>query len=95
MASPVSRPSRPLRARLLQLNRGHWSIENRSHWRRDVTLGEDHSQVRSGCAPQVLAALNNTVLALMDFLHVPNVPNQMRFYQANPHEALRLLLVKL
>ena len=60
-----------------------------------MTLGEDHSQVRSGCAPQVLAALNNTVLALMDFLHVPNVPNQMRFYQAHPLEALRLLLVKL
>jgi hypothetical protein len=81
--------------RLLELNRGHWGIENRSHWRRDVTLGEDHSQVRSGCAPQVLAALHNTVLALMDFLHVPNVPNQMRFYQAHPLEALRLLLVKL
>ena len=71
------------------------TIENRSHWRRDVTLGEDHSQVRSGCAPLILAALNNTVLALMDFLHVPNVPNQMRFYQAHPLEALRLLLVKL
>lgn len=71
------------------------SIENRLHWRRDVTLGEDHSQVRSGRAPQVLAVLNNTLLALMDFLHVPNVPSQMRFYQANPLETLRLLLVKL
>lgn len=71
------------------------SIENRLHWHRDVTLGEDHSQVRSGRAPQVLAVLNNTVLALMDFLHVPNVPSQMRFYQANPLETLRLLLVKL
>jgi predicted transposase YbfD/YdcC len=81
--------------RLLGLNRGHWGIENRLHYRRDVTLGEDHSQVRSGCAPQILAALNNTVLALMDFLHAPNVPNQMRFYQAHPLEALRLLLVKL
>lgn len=88
-------PKRAPAEQLLGLNRGHWGIENRLHWRRDVTLGEDHSQVRSGCAPQVLAALNNTVLALMDFLHVPNVPNQMRFYQAHPLEALRLLLVKL
>jgi len=88
-------PKRADARRLLELNRGHWSIENRSHWRRDVTLGEDHSQVRTGCAPEVLAALNNTVLALMDFLHVSNVPNQMRFYQAQPLEALRLLLVKL
>ncbi len=81
--------------RLLQLNRGHWGIENCLHWRRDVTLGEDHSQVRTGRAPEVLAALNNTLLSLMDFLHVPNVPNQMRFYQAYPLEALRLLLLKL
>lgn len=88
-------PKKASAQRLLELNRGHWGIENRLHWRRDVTLGEDHSQVRSGCAPQVLTALNNTVLALMDFLHVPNVPNQMRFYQAHPLEALRLLLVKL
>jgi hypothetical protein len=88
-------PKRASAQRLLELNRGHWGIENKLHYRRDVTLGEDHSQVRSGCAPPVLAALNNTVLALMDFLHVPNVPNQMRFYQAHPLEALRLLLVKL
>ena len=72
-----------------------YTIENRLHWRRDVTLGEDHSQVRTGRAPEVLAALNNTLLSLMDFLHVPNVPKQMRFYQAYPVEALRLLLLKL
>ncbi len=33
--------------RLLGLNRKHWSIENRLHYRRDVTLGEDASQLRS------------------------------------------------
>jgi hypothetical protein len=35
-------------------------------FRRDVTLGEDHCQVRKGEAPLVLAALNNVVLALFD-----------------------------
>jgi predicted transposase YbfD/YdcC len=88
-------PKRASAKFLLELNRSHWSIENRSHWRRDVILGEDHSQVRTGRAPEVLAALNTTVLALMDFLHVPNVANQMRFYQAHPLEALRLLFLKL
>jgi hypothetical protein len=71
------------------------TIENRLHWRHDVTLGEDHSQVRTGCAPQILAVLNNTLLALMDFLGVSNVPAQMCIYQAHPIEGLRLLLVKL
>lgn len=33
-------------ARLLQLQQAHWRIENRLHYRRDVTMGEDTSQVR-------------------------------------------------
>jgi predicted transposase YbfD/YdcC len=72
--------------------RNHWAIENRLHWRRDVTLGEDQSQVRSGGKPQVLAALNNIVLALMDWLGVCNVPAQMRIFAAFPKLALDLLL---
>ena len=39
-------PTRASAARLLALVRGHWKIENRFHWRRDVTLREDHCQVR-------------------------------------------------
>src|ERR1700732_3281537 len=31
---------------LLRWARGHWSIENKSHYVRDVTLGEDASRVR-------------------------------------------------
>src|SRR5437879_3884106 len=52
--------------------RNHWAIENRLHWRRDVTLHEDQSQVRSVGKPQGLAALNNIVLSLMDWLGVRN-----------------------
>jgi hypothetical protein len=51
-------------ARLLWLVRKHWEIENGSHYRRDVTLGEDASRVRKGTAPQVMAALRNTVIHL-------------------------------
>ena len=79
-------------ARLLQLNRAHWQIENRLHWRRDVTLGEDHCQVRTGSAPQALAALNNAVLSLADALHVSNLAAQMRTFDAHPEQALALLL---
>lgn len=72
--------------------RDHWAIENRLHWRRDVTLGEDHSQVRTTGKPQVLAALNNIVLSLMDWLGVSNVPDHMRLFAAFPRLALDLLL---
>jgi predicted transposase YbfD/YdcC len=41
--------------RLLQLNQEHWHIENRLHYRRDVTLGEDAGQVRVNAAPEVIA----------------------------------------
>lgn len=81
--------------RLLELNRKHWWIENRLHYRRDVTLGEDASQVRSQGAPEVLAALNGGLLALLDFQGVKNVAKQMRHFCAQPREALQLLLGKL
>lgn len=78
--------------RLLELNRKHWWIENRLHYRRDVTLGEDASQVRSVGAPEVLAALNGGLLALLDFQGVKNVAKHMRHLCAQPREALQLLL---
>jgi hypothetical protein len=52
-------------APLLRWVRGHWSIENRTHYVRDVTLGEDASRVRRGSGPQVLAAVRNATLGLL------------------------------
>jgi predicted transposase YbfD/YdcC len=60
-------------ARLLALIRGHWQQENGLHYRRDVTLGEDRSQVRMGQAPQVLASLNNLVIGLAARHKQPNL----------------------
>lgn len=51
--------------RLLQLVRSHWGIENGLHYRRDATMREDHSQLRMGHAPRLLATLNNTVVGLL------------------------------
>lgn len=56
------------------------------------SLGEDHCKVRSGQAPQVLAALNNAVLALADALHISNLAAQMRIKDAHPERGLALLL---
>jgi len=44
--------------------RAHWGIENGLHYRKDVTLREDHSLVRLAQAPVVLAQLNNLVCGL-------------------------------
>ena len=47
---------------LLAWWRGHWGIENKVHWVRDETFGEDRCRVRSGFAPQVLASVRNLVM---------------------------------
>lgn len=39
-----------------------WHIENRLHWIRDVTLGEDAHQARTGNGPAVAAVLRNTAI---------------------------------
>ena len=79
-------------SRLLSVIRNHWAIENRLHWRRDVTLGEDTCQTRTGSPPSLLAQLNSTVLSLMDSIGVRNVPRQMRYFDAHPEQALALVL---
>lgn len=78
-------------ARLLQLTRAHWSIENCSHWVRDVTFGEDHSQVRKGTLPQVMAALRNCMIGLFHFLAFRFVPDGLDFFAARPTEALDVI----
>jgi len=59
-------PERADATRLQTLTRGHWDIENGLHYRRDVTMGEDASRVRKGVAPQVMAALRNSIIHLLD-----------------------------
>lgn len=79
-------------SRMLHLVRGHWGIENGLHHRRDVTLGEDACQTRTGPVPSLLAQLNNTVLSLMNRAGVRNVARQMRYFAAFFENALDLLL---
>jgi predicted transposase YbfD/YdcC len=52
-------------ADIAALVRGHWEVENRAHYVRDVTYDEDRSQVRTGSAPQVLATMRNTAISLI------------------------------
>jgi len=51
-------------ARLLQVNRGHWGVENGLHYRRDVTLHEDAGQTTTPALGHTMAALNNLVIGL-------------------------------
>ncbi|MBP8625492.1 MAG: transposase [Syntrophorhabdales bacterium] len=44
--------------KILELNRGHWNIENRLHWVRDVTYDEDRFRIRIRELPRVMASLS-------------------------------------
>lgn len=82
-------------ARLEQLWRGHWQIENGLHYVRDVTLGEDACQVRSDCAPANLAACRNAALNLLRLAGVTNVAAALRRHAMHPQKALALMGLQL
>lgn len=65
-------------AYLLACQRGHWGIENRSHYVRDVTFGEDASQIERGYAPQILAGLRNGLIAALRADGVKNIAATLR-----------------
>jgi hypothetical protein len=65
-------------AGLLSWSRGHWTIENRSHYVRDVSLGEDASRIRKGSGPQVMAALRNLAIGLLRSTGAENIAAVMR-----------------
>nr|WP_026736523.1 ISAs1 family transposase [Fischerella sp. PCC 9605] len=45
--------------------RGHWSIENRLHWIKDVVLKEDDSKIRLGHAPANLSVIRAIALNIL------------------------------
>lgn len=77
--------------RLLQLNRGHWGIENRSHWVRDAVCREDAGLAFLDNTAEVLAVLRTTVLNLFRIHGVKNVAAQFRSNVDRPRQAARFL----
>jgi predicted transposase YbfD/YdcC len=71
--------------------RGHWTIENRVHYVRDVTLLEDRCQIHKGNAPRALAALKNALLAALRHCGWTNIAAALRHYGAFAQRALAFL----
>lgn len=77
--------------RLLELNRMHWGIENRLHWVRDVTFGEDRSQIRTGNAPRVMATFRNLAITILHRCGATNIAKAIRELSWRRHLALKLI----
>jgi hypothetical protein len=64
--------------RLLELNRKHWTIENRLHWVRDVTFDEDRSRVRRGNGAHMMASLRNLAISVLRMAGARYIPPAIR-----------------
>jgi predicted transposase YbfD/YdcC len=82
-------------ARLADLIRGHWAIENGLHWVRDVTFAEDASQLRTGTGPQVMACLRNLAIGVLSRAGPVNLAAALRRHARDPARPLATLGITL
>jgi predicted transposase YbfD/YdcC len=71
--------------------KGHWEIENKLHWVRDVTYQEDKSLVRTGNAPRVMASLRSLAVSLLRLSGHDNIAAANRHHARDPQRTLKLL----
>lgn len=71
--------------------RGHWAIENKIHYVRDVTFAEDASRIRTGNAPRVMATLRNIAIGLARRDGAPNIAAATRHCANQIDRVLTLL----
>src|SRR5689334_17001948 len=71
--------------------RGHWEIENKLHWVRDVTYQEDKSLVRTGNAPRVMASLRSLAISVLRLDSHINIAAANRHHARDPQRTLQLL----
>jgi predicted transposase YbfD/YdcC len=72
--------------------RAHWGIENRLHWVRDVTYGEDLSQIRTGHGPAVMATLRNLAISLLRKAGATNIAAACRHLSRHPARVLPMIM---
>jgi predicted transposase YbfD/YdcC len=78
---------------LLALRRGHWTIENRVHYVKDVSFGEDRSSIHRAAGPMILAILRDTALNLLRDAGVSAIAAHLRVLSRHPERVLALLRI--
>lgn len=80
----TSRPPDEANAqRLLNVNRGHWCIENSCHHILDWNYDEDRSRIRTGHGPENITRLRRFAITLIKSKAVRNVAQKMRELNRN------------
>jgi predicted transposase YbfD/YdcC len=72
--------------------RGHWLIEDRLHWVRDVTYDEDRSQVRTANGPRVMASLRNLAITILRLTGETSIAAALRHNARRPGRPLQAIM---
>ncbi len=84
-------PHPTMAQQLLNLARAHWGIENGLHYRRDVTLNEDATRMKSATQAEAVAVFNNFIVGLAQKLGFSNLAYALRHFNAQLHVRLAQL----
>jgi predicted transposase YbfD/YdcC len=80
----TSRPPQQADAqRLLEINRGHWTIENSCHYILDWNYDEDRSRIRTGHGPENMTRLRRFAIGVIKSKGVRSVAQKMRQLNRN------------
>ncbi|MGW3950826.1 ISAs1 family transposase [Streptomyces sp. NPDC004752] len=71
--------------------RGHWGIENSSHYIRDATFAEDASTIHTGTGPRAMATIRNLAIGTLKILGADNIAKTTRVIRHEPERALAIL----
>jgi predicted transposase YbfD/YdcC len=71
--------------------RGHWGIENRLHWVKDVVLKEDSSRIRTGHAPANFQIIRAIAINLIRRNGYDSITSYQRFLSHDIDKLLSLV----
>ena len=77
---------------LADVIRGHWTIEDRLHWIRDVVYDEDRSQIRTANGPRVMASLRNLAITVLRLTATTNIAAALRYHARRPDRPLQTIM---
>jgi predicted transposase YbfD/YdcC len=79
-------------AQLAAIIRGHWGIEDRLHWVRDMDFDEDRSQIRTASGPRIMASLRNLVVTILRLAEARNIAAALRYHARSSSRPLRTIM---
>ncbi len=79
-------------AGLAAIIRGHWAIEDRLHWVRDMDFDEDRSQVRTASGPRIMASLRNLAITILRLAGHASIAAALRHHARRPARPLQTIM---